>query len=390
MSDMGTVPIPDVPLAPYAMDARDTRGRRYPETAHPYRNDYARDRDRVVHSRAFRRLEAKTQVFTMRYSDHFRNRLTHTLEVSQIARTVAGALRLNTDLAEALALVHDIGHPPFGHAGEEQLDRRMREHGERFNHNLHALRIVEQFEQRYLDFPGLNLTFEVREGIIKHSRDYSAAEFPVLREYLLEQKPPLEAQLIDLVDEIAYNTADLDDGFEAHLLDLEKLCAAVPAFGEAYAEVDRKYPSGRVKLKFNEALKRLLDRLATDLIEHTRREIAGAKVSSAEDVRRASKRLASFSPAVAAEDAALKKFLFAKLYSNPAITEDRERSVAALDELFTLYLEHPDRMPPGYADQALREPPYRVVCDYIAGMTDHYLLRQHAEQCGAAKTSHAT
>ena len=161
-----------MPLAAYAMDVRRTRGRRYPERQHPYRNDFARDRDRVIHARAFRRLEAKTQVFTTRFSDHFRNRLTHTLEVAQIARTVSGALHLNTDLAEALALVHDIGHPPFGHAGERQLDVRMREYGDRFDHNLHALRIVEQFEQSYLDFPGLNLTFEVREGIIKHSRDY--------------------------------------------------------------------------------------------------------------------------------------------------------------------------------------------------------------------------
>src|ERR1700691_55608 len=201
-------------LASYAMDAAKSRGRRYPEPPHPYRNDYARDRDRVIHSRAFRRLEAKTQVFSTRFSDHFRNRLTHTLEVAQIARTVADALQLNADLAEALALVHDIGHPPFGHAGEKLLDARMREHGGRFDHNLHALRIVEQFEQSYLDFPGLNLTFEVREGIIKHSRNYSAAEFPELAEYLLDERPPLEAQLIDLVDEIAYNTADLDDGFE--------------------------------------------------------------------------------------------------------------------------------------------------------------------------------
>jgi dGTPase len=390
MNGMGTVPQPALPLAPYAMDVRRTRGRRYPEAAHPYRNDYARDRDRVVHSRAFRRLEAKTQVFTTRYSDHFRNRLTHTLEVAQIARTVAGALGLNTDLAEALALVHDIGHPPFGHAGEKQLDLRMQEHGERFNHNLHALRIVEQFEQRYLDFPGLNLTFEVREGIIKHSRDYSAAEFPGLAEYRLDERPPLEAQLIDLVDEIAYNTADLDDGFEAHLLSLEKLCAAVPVFGEAYADVDRRYPQGRQKLKFNEALKRLLDGLATDLIEHTRSEIVRAKVASVENVRRATKRLASFSPATAEQDASLKKFLFTELYSNPAIIEDRERSVAALDELFILYLKHPERMPPAYAEEVRHEPPHLVVCDYIAGMTDHFLLRQHAEQCGAARSTRAT
>src|SRR6201988_3307284 len=215
-------------LAPYAMDAAKSRGRRYLEPQHPYRNPYARDRDRVIHSRAFRRLEAKTQVFTTRYSDHFRNRLTHTIEVAQIARTVAQALGLNTDLAEALALAHDIGHPPFGHAGEARLNELMRDYADRFDHNLHALRIVEQFEQRYLDFPGLNLTFEVREGIVKHSRDYAESEFPELAEYLLGQRPPLEAQLIDSVDEIAYNTADLDDAFEAGLLDLDALCREVP------------------------------------------------------------------------------------------------------------------------------------------------------------------
>src|SRR5271168_702480 len=232
-------------LASYAMDVRRTRGRRFPEPQHPYRNDYARDRDRVIHSRAFRRLEAKTQVFTTRYSDHFRNRLTHTLEVAQVARTVADALHLNTDLAESLALAHDFGHPPFGHAGEKQLDLRMRACGERFNHNLHALYIVEQFEQSYLDFTGLNLTFEVREGIVKHSRDYSEAEFPELAEYLLTERPPLESQLIDFVDEIAYNTADLDDGFEARLLDLAALRSAVSIFDRAYSDADRAYPSAR-------------------------------------------------------------------------------------------------------------------------------------------------
>src|ERR1700739_3922808 len=228
-------------LAPYAMDAAKSRGRRYLEPQHPYRNDYARDRDRVIHSRAFRRLEAKTQVFTTRYSDHFRNRLTHTLEVAQIARTVAGALDLNSDLAEALALVHDIGHPPFGHAGERKLDELMRAYGEGFNHNLQALRIVEQLEQRYLDFPGLNLTFEVREGIVKHSRDYDAAKFPALAEYLLDVRPPLEAQLIDFVDEIAYNTADLDDGYEAKLLSIEMICDEVPLFARFYEEVERNH-----------------------------------------------------------------------------------------------------------------------------------------------------
>src|SRR3954469_22390791 len=210
-------------LAEYAVRVERTRGRRYSEPPHPYRNEFQRDRDRIVHARAFRRLENKTQVFTARGSDHFRNRLTHTIEVAQISRTIAEQLGLNIDLAEALALVHDIGHPPFGHAGEKALDMAMRKHGLYFDHNLHALRIVEHFELRYAAFRGLNLTFEVREGIIKHSHDYDAAQHPELAEYLLEQRPPLEAQLIDLADEIAYDTADLDDGYEAHLLTLEDI-----------------------------------------------------------------------------------------------------------------------------------------------------------------------
>jgi dGTPase len=375
-----------MPLAPYAMDVRRARGRRYPEPPHAYRDDYARDRDRVVHSRAFRRLEAKTQVFTTRYSDHFRNRLTHTLEVAQIARTVAGALSLNTDLAEALALAHDIGHPPFGHAGEKRLDELMREQGSRFEHNLQALRIVEHFEQRYVDFPGLNLTFEVREGIVKHSRDYPPAEFPELAEYLLDQRPPLEAQLIDLVDEIAYNTADLDDAFEARLLDLDQLRAEVSIFEAACREVDRAHPHGPRKLKFNEALKHVLDSLATDLIENTQRNVAASGAASVEDVREEATRLAAFSPVVAQENASLKRFLLTRVYSLRPIAEDRDRSVLALEELFRFFLVHPDRMPLHYAEEARREPPHRVVCDYIAGMTDQFLLRQCAEL--VAKSDH--
>jgi dGTPase len=374
---MAEIPLP--PYASYAMDVRQSRGRRFAEPPHRYRNDYARDRDRVVHSRAFRRLEAKTQVFTARFSDHFRNRLTHTLEVAQVARTVAGALELNADLAEALALVHDIGHPPFGHAGERRLDQRMREHGERFDHNLHALRIVEQFEQRYLDFPGLNLTFEVREGIVKHSRDYSPAEFPELSEYLLDQRPPLEAQLIDWVDEIAYNTADLDDAFEARLLDLKTLRAEVPIFAAAWSEVEAGHPQGATRLKFNEALKRVFDRLATDLIETTRCEIQGSGVRTVDDVRRQSKRLAGFSPVVTEENAQLKRFLAARIYSHEAIVEGRNRSVDALDALFQFFIEHPDRMPALYTQQAEQGSRARVVCSYIAGMTDHFLLRQCRE-----------
>jgi dGTPase len=361
------------------MSAEASRGRRYPETPHPYRNDYARDRDRIIHSRAFRRLEAKTQVFTTRFSDHFRNRLTHTLEVTQIARTVAAALGLNTDLAEALALVHDIGHPPFGHAGEHKLDELMRAHGGSFNHNLHALRIVERFEQRYLDFPGLNLTFEVREGIIKHSRDYRAGEFPQLAEYLLELLPPLEAQLIDRVDEIAYNTADLDDALEAQLLDLDALRKEVRSFGEAYGRVDAAHPGGSTKLKFNEALKRVIDLLATDLIETTAERVRAAGVKTVEDIRRAPRRLAGFSQGFAAQNSELKRFLFSHVYSLPTITEDRDRSVQCLEELFAYYLGKPGSMPATYEELARMEGRPVVVCDYIAGMTDQFLLRQHQE-----------
>ena len=366
------------------MRAELSRGRRYPEPTHPYRSAYARDRDRIIHSRAFRRLEAKTQVFTTRYSDHFRNRLTHTLEVAQIARTVATALGLNTDLAEALALVHDIGHPPFGHAGERKLDELMRAHGGRFNHNLHALRIVEQFEQRYLDFPGLNLTFEVREGIIKHSRDYSAAEFPQLAEYLLDLRPPLEAQLIDWVDEIAYNTADLDDALEAALLDVDALCKEVPFFGEIYAQVDAAHPGAREKLKFNEALKRVLDLQATDLIEFTRERVLASGAATAEDIRTAPKRLAGFSDFAAARNAKLKRFLFTHIYDHPAITEDRDRSVNCLEELFHYYVASAGSMPASYEELAQMAPRHVIVCDYIAGMTDQFLFRQHHEHFGSA------
>jgi dGTPase len=366
------------------MRAENSLGRRHAEPAHPYRSAYARDRDRIIHSRAFRRLEAKTQVFTTRYSDHFRNRLTHTLEVAQIARTAAAALGLNTELAEALALVHDIGHPPFGHAGEEKLNELMRAHGGHFNHNLHALRIVEQFEQRYLEFPGLNLTFEVREGIIKHSRDYSAAEFPELAEYRLDLRPPLEAQLIDWVDEIAYNTADIDDALEAEVLDLAVLCKEVGFFGEAYTQVDSAHPGAREKLIFNEALKRVLDALATDLIETTQQGVLASKASSVEDIRRVPKRLAGFSDPAAARNSELKRFLFAYIYNHPAIAEDRDRSVKCLEELFIYYSGHNGSMPASYEELAQMQPRHVIVCDYIAGMTDQFLLRQHQEHLGSS------
>jgi dGTPase len=372
-------------LAPYALRAEDSRGRRYPEPGHPYRNDFQRDRDRVVHSRAFRRLENKTQVFSRRYSDHFRNRLTHTIEVAQISRTIAAELKLNEDLVEALALVHDVGHPPFGHAGERTLDSIMREHGDRFDHNLHALRIVEQFEQRYADFPGLNLTFEVREGIVKHSASPSAAEFPQLSEYLLELRPPLEAQLIDLTDEIAYSVADLDDGVEAMILTRAQVREDVPIFARLHAEVEQLYPGAAEKLKFNETLKRVLDRLVSGLIVSSRESICEAQVGSVEAVRRFPRTLFRFSKELAQEQREVREFLFQNVYLSRELRPEKEQADRIISELFQYFLKFPDELPASYQEKMRQEPLYRIVCDYIAGMTDLYITDQHSRFCSPAR-----
>ena len=365
-------------LAVYAVE--HSRGRRYPEPSHPYRNDFQRDRDLVIHSRAFRRLEAKTQVFTRRYSDHFRNRLTHTLEVAQISRTIAAQLRLNVDLVEALALVHDIGHPPFGHAGERALDDAMRRHGSFFDHNLHALRIVEDFELRYAAFRGLNLTFEVREGIIKHSRDYDVPEFPELTEYLLDRRPPLEAQLIDITDELAYSTADLDDGYEARLLSLDQITAGVPLFARLFEQVQRLYPDAPEKLQFNEVLRRMLDRWVGDLIEHTREQVQDFQ--TLDDIRACPRRLAAFSPEAEAERRQTKEFLHQNLYFSPALEPEKEAAERIITDLFELWMTDPEKLPRSYQEKADSEPLARVVCDYIAGMTDTYIYEQYEKQCG--------
>ena len=370
-------------LASYAVRVEDSRGRRHPEPPHPYRNAFQRDRDRVIHSRAFRRLENKTQVFTRRYSDHFRTRLTHTMEVAQISRTIAAALDLNVDLAEALALVHDIGHPPFGHAGERALDAAMHRHGDFFDHNLQALRIVEDFELRYAEFRGLNLTFEVREGIIKHSHDYTAAEHPELAEYLLDLRPPLEAQLIDLTDEIAYTTADLDDGFEAKLLKLADVRKNVRAFERFYVEMEAKYPDAPDKLKFNEALKRMLNRFVTDLIENTKithRGIGRCQPGRCAPVSRAAGGLQSGGRAgtprgqgVSLQSAVRKQ---AAAAGEDQGGESRDRDVR-------LSRRASRRAAAELSGESwTHEKLVRVVCDYIAGMTDHYVRR--AQEAGAA------
>jgi dGTPase len=368
-------------LADYAVRVENSRGRRHPEPPHPYRNDFERDRDRVVNARAFRRLEAKTQVFTRRYSDHFRNRLTHTIEVAQISRTIARQLGLNSDLTETLALVHDLGHPPFGHSGEKALDAAMRQHGLSFDHNLHALRIVEDFEIRYAAFRGLNLTFEVREGIIKHSHDYSATDHLELAEYLLDQRPPLEAQLIDQTDEIAYNTADLDDGYEAHLLTIEQIADSVDMFARHYRAAKARYPTVAEKLVFNEALKSMLDGFVGDLIRHTAERVREADVRSLEDVRSHNERLAIFSPPVEDDRRRLKEFLYENLYYSPALAAEKEDAERITGELFAHWMEEPDDLPRNYREKAAEEPLARVICDYIAGMTDPFIYQQYEKYC---------
>jgi dGTPase len=361
-----------------------TRGRKYPELPHPYRNDFQRDRDRIIHSRAFRRLENKTQVFPAGVSDHFRNRLTHTIEVSQIARTLATVLELNEDLTEALALGHDIGHPPFAHAGEEQLDCEMRRHGDRFDHNLHALRIVESFEHRYARFPGLNLTFEVREGIVKHSRDFEEGENPALDEYLPGLRPPLEAQLIDPADEIAYNTADLDDAFSAQLFGIDEIRRGIPEFDRRYEEAEGHFPGASLGERFQEVVRGLVDWLVSGLVQGTIDAAAASGAGDSNQVREHPRRLAQFTPAAQATNRELKQFLHHTVYFSEAMVEERRRSAAMIAELFEFYTEHPDKLPENYVELLDKLPVHRIVCDYIAGMTDGYFLRCFAQAAGGS------
>src|SRR5882757_1031719 len=274
------------------------------------RAPFERDRERIVQSRAFRRLAGKTQVFTSRESDHFRSRLTHTIEVVQIAREAASALALNDDLAETLALVHDIGHPPFGHAGERALDACLRQHGLSFGQNLHALRIVEHFEDRFAEHRGLNLTLGVREGIIKHSRDYSAEAYPALAEYFLGERPPIEAQLIDLADEIAYLTADLDDGVESGLLEMESICEHIKIMGRHYASAVDRHPKAERKFLFHEALLGMQNELTDDLVRTTQENMLAAGITSLEGVRQHPQRLAVFSPAMEEQRIEEKRYLY--------------------------------------------------------------------------------
>lgn len=351
----------------------------YPAPAGEGRGPFERDRERVVWSRSFRRLAGKTQVFTSRASDHFRSRLTHTIEVAQVARQIACALGLNEELAETLALVHDIGHPPFGHAGERALDRCLQTYGLRFDHNLHALRIVERFEQRYAGHRGLNLTLGTREGIVKHSRDYTGTDHPELAEYFLDQSPPLEAQIIDLADEIAYLTADLDDGVESGLLEISEIVRQVGILGRCYEAVREAHPGSEEKYIFHDALQAMQKRLVLDLIENTARNVRESGAQDLAGIRSQRRRLAVFSAPVETERQEEKAFLYKALYTCPDLEHEHDKGEDVVTKLFEFWMREPEDLPEAYLAEIAAEGLPRVIADYIAGMTDNFILMQFAE-----------
>jgi dGTPase len=369
-------------LAPHASHAAQSRGRRYPEPPAPTRDDFQRDRDRIVHSTAFRRLVYKTQVFLNHEGDLFRTRLTHSLEVAQLARSIARALRLNEDLVEAIALAHDLGHTPFGHAGQDALDACMKDHGG-FEHNLQSLRVVDALERRYPRYDGLNLSFETREGILKHcslanARSIEAAEpGGVARRFIDRTQPSLEAQLCNLADEIAYNAHDIDDGVRSGLLDIERL-AEVDLFERYRRETLAEYPALRGRRVLYEAIRRMLSAQVYDVIAATSAAIAAAAPADAQAVR-AAPPLVLFSDAMRAASTGLKRFLLHNLYRHPRVTETTGRARAVVRTLFDAYLADPARMPEDYAVRADRQ---RAVADYIAGMTDRFAIREYESLTG--------
>ena len=363
-------------LASFAQRSEESRGRRYPEPRHDYRSAYQRDRDRIVHSRAFRRLEYKTQVFVNHEGDHYRTRLTHTIEVSQIGRTVARALRLNEDLVESLALSHDLGHTPFGHLGEDVLNELLAEAGG-FNHNRQSLRIVEHLEKRYADFPGLNLSWEVREGIAKHSGPIDVSLAPEFQEYRPDLQPPLEAQLIDLVDEIAYNHHDVDDGLDSGLIDIEELASEVALFGDPLTRAHCDHPGATDRQLHTAALRRMIDRLVSDLIATTRDRVELSGAGTVDDVRHHGGQLVALSDAVHAGNAILKAFLGERLYRHERIERMKDESRRMLRALFARYMDDEHLLPADARLRAAREGRARVVADHIAGMTDRYASEEY-------------
>ncbi len=358
-------------LAPFGMKSGRSRGRRYPESEHPLRTSFQRDRDRVVHSSSFRRLEYKTQVFVNHEGDNYRTRLTHTLEAAQIARTVARALGLNEELTECMTLGHDLGHTPFGHSGERVMDELMKDHGG-FEHNRQTLRILEQLEVRYPEFPGLNLTWEVREGIIKHQPE-SDAHAPA--EYAPGEAPTLEAQLVDFVDEIAYNNHDIDDGLTSRMITIEQI-RAVPLFREAHdAVLGQGIRDERIVR--HQTVRHIIDRCTWDLLETTAQSLESARIGSVDDARRAGRRLVGYSQPMREQVRALKDFLLKNMYRHYRVVRMGDKAGRILRDLFLSYVAEPLQLPPRFQERIEEEGVYRVVCDYIAGMTDRFALDEH-------------
>lgn len=372
------------PLAPYAAIESRSRGRRYSEPDARYRGQYQRDRDRIIHSTAFRRLVYKTQVFVNHEGDLYRTRLTHSLEVAQIGRSVAVALQLNEPLTEAICLAHDLGHTPFGHAGQDTLNACMRDYGG-FEHNLQSLRVVDELEAKYADFPGLNLMFETREGILKHCSKNNARRLGELGERFLNRtQPGLEAQLADISDAVAYNNHDVDDGYRAGLIDLEQL-RQQPLFESQYREVTRRYPGLEDRRLIYEIIRRMINTVVTDLIETTQRNLDDAAPESIDDVRAAGRPLVGFSTEIGEQHHQLKQFLHQHLYSHEQKLEMTRKVQTVLRELFETFMKETEKMPPEFAasaaqgDEAVRA---RVVADYIAGMTDRYAFAEHKRISG--------
>lgn len=365
-------------LAPYACKAEASRGRQYNETAHVYRNAFQRDRDRIIHSAAFRRLEFKTQVFGYGESDYVRNRLTHTLEVSQISRSLARSLNLNEDLTEAIALSHDLGHPPFGHAGERALNECAQAIGG-FNHNIQGLRIVDQLEERYADFPGLNLSYEVREAFAKHGSGRLAMPLEFQN---TGPQPVLEAQIVDLVDELTYTSHDIDDGITRQRLHFSDL-AGIALWEKPFCEVKAKYPNAPLKILRHETVRRVINHLATDLLESSRARLADSGINSVDDARQYPEPLLAYSPAMAQALAESKTFLMAHLYRNHIVLQANQKAVRIVHALYQTFSDVPEQLPPRFQALAKRDGPARAAVDYIAGMTDKYAFETYARLFGA-------
>ena len=362
-------------LASYAVLSEQSLGRRHPEELRDDRPAFRRDRDRIIHSAAFRRLEYKTQVFVNHEGDYYRTRLTHSLEVAQIARSIAAFLRLNEDLVEALSLSHDLGHTPFGHTGEETLNRLMKDHGG-FDHNVQSLRVVEELEERYPGFDGLNLTWETREGIIKHAPRYENSPLLAEPQYFRGLHPPLEAQIVDVADEIAYNNHDIDDGLKAGYITLEQL-RGVAIWRETFERVGRMWPGLDERRHIYQTISSLIGLLVHDVVAHTLEMLAAHRVATLEDIRQAPQRLVGFSPEIDERGRELKNFLRTNLYRHYLVERMRFKATFFVERIFACYMESPALLPATCARGVEKFGYERAVCDYIAAMTDRYALEEY-------------